>query len=82
MMKPFIEKLFSMLSRPESFCDCLTWDTGGTAFVVSHNNPRLCAHVLPNAFGHSRLHSSTRQLNIYGFTRCTQADLVDMLDVT
>lgn len=81
-LKPFIEKLFNILAQPASFRDCLVWDESGTAFIVSHANPRLLQQVLPDAFGHSNLHSFTRQLNIYGFTRCTSAELLSKLDVT
>jgi len=81
-LKPFIEKLYNILAQPGSFRDCLVWDEGGTAFIVSHANPRLLQQVLPDAFGHSNLHSFTRQLNIYGFTRCTSAELLSKLDVT
>lgn len=81
-LKPFIEKLFNILAQPAAFRDCLVWDESGTAFIVSHANPRLLQQVLPDAFGHSNLHSFTRQLNIYGFTRCTSAELLSKLDVT
>ena len=81
-LKPFIEKLYSILVRPSSFRDCLVWDEAGTAFIVSHANPRLLQQVFPDAFGHSNLHSFTRQLNIYGFTRCTSAELLRKLNVT
>jgi hypothetical protein len=81
-LKPFIEKLYNILAQPASFRDCLVWDEAGTAFIVSHANPRLLQQVLPDAFGHSNLHSFTRQLNIYGFTRCTSAELLSKLDVT
>lgn len=60
-LKPFIEKLYSILSQPANFRDCLVWDEGGTCFIVSHANPRLLSQVLPDAFGHSNLHSFTSQ---------------------
>lgn len=81
-LKPFIEKLYHILSQPSLFRDCLVWDEGGTSFIVSHANRRLLQQVLPDAFGHSNLHSFTRQLNIYGFQRCTSAELLSKLDVT
>jgi len=81
-LQPFVEKLYRMLSQPTSFCGCVSWDTAGTSFIVSHNNPRLYTHVLPDAFGHSNLHSFTRQLNIYGFKRCTSMELLQKLDIT
>ena len=80
-VKPFIARLHNMLSHPDRFGDCLVWDADGLCFIVAHTVPRLFEEVLPEAFGHSNLHSFTRQLNIYGFRRCTSAELVDKLDV-
>lgn len=80
-IKPFIAKLHDMLSNPDRFGDCFMWDSDGVCLLVAHNAPRLYEQVLPAAFGHSNLHSLTRQLNIYGFRRCTRAGLAAKLDV-
>lgn len=80
-IKPFIARLHSMLADPDHFMDCLCWDDEGLCFIVAHTTPRLFDEVLPTAFGHRNLHSFTRQLNIYGFRRCTTAELRDKLDV-
>lgn len=72
-LKPFIDKLYSMLLHPNNFRDCLVWDEGGTCFIVSHGNPRLLNQVLPNAFGHSNLHSFTsEQIQIRVIVRLSQ----------
>jgi hypothetical protein len=78
---PFIQKLSYMLSHPGLFQDCITWDEVGTCFILAHANPRLLQDVFPRAFGHNSLHSFTRQLNIYGFRRCTATELLSKLDV-
>ena len=81
-LQPFIKKLYNLLAQPTSFADCLVWDEAGTAFIVAHANQRLIQKDLPDAFSHSNLHSFTRQLNTYGFARCTAAELLSKLDVT
>jgi hypothetical protein len=72
--------MYDLLAHPANFRDCSVWDEAGAAFIVSHANPRLLQQVFPGAFGHSNLHSFTRQLNIYGFARITSTELRSKLD--
>ncbi|GAA5907728.1 hypothetical protein JCM8208_005501 [Rhodotorula glutinis] len=79
-IKPFVQKLFSMLSDPEHYQDVILWNHAGDAFFVAHND-RFINEVLPNAFGHSNVHSFTRQLNVYNFQRMNVAQLRSALDL-
>ncbi|KAM0793406.1 hypothetical protein ACM66B_000858 [Microbotryomycetes sp. NB124-2] len=78
-IKPFIAKLTHLVDNPDEFRDCIVWDDDGTSFIVSHASNRLLQEVLPKFFSHSNIHSFTRQLNVYGFTRMSQAELADKL---
>ncbi|GAA6052709.1 hypothetical protein NBRC10513_003438 [Rhodotorula toruloides] len=62
-VKPFIAKLNHLLGHPESYQDCIVWDSTGEAFIVNANK-RFCDEVLPRLFGHRNLASFTRQLNV------------------
>ncbi|KAK4057628.1 hypothetical protein OIO90_001275 [Microbotryomycetes sp. JL221] len=77
--KPFIAKLTHLVDNPDEFRDCIVWDDTGTSFIVCHASSRLLQEVLPKFFSHSNIHSFTRQLNVYGFTRMGQAELADRL---
>ncbi|GAA5838544.1 hypothetical protein JCM9279_003277 [Rhodotorula babjevae] len=79
-IKPFVQKLFQMLSDPEHYQDVILWNHAGDAFFVAHND-RFINEVLPNAFGHSNVHSFTRQLNVYNFQRMNVAQLRSALDL-
>ncbi|ORY81230.1 hypothetical protein BCR35DRAFT_331638 [Leucosporidium creatinivorum] len=79
-MMPFIRRLRSMLGDEESYCDVLRWDESGTSFIVRPKSERLLGEVFPEAFGHSKYPSFTRQLNIYGFTRLSDSALAELLD--
>ncbi|GAA5922106.1 uncharacterized protein JCM15063_003188 [Sporobolomyces koalae] len=74
LVKPFIEKLFSILSRPSLYGDCMMWNEDGDSFFVAHTE-KLIREVLPEHFCHSNIHSFTRQLNVYNFTRMTVKQL-------
>ena len=58
-VKPFIAKLNHLLGHPESYRDCIVWDSPGEAFIVNANK-RFCDEVLPRLFGHRNLASFTR----------------------
>lgn len=58
-VKPFIAKLNHLLGHPESYQDCIVWDSTGEAFIVNANK-RFCDEVLPRLFGHRNLASFTR----------------------
>ncbi|ORY73396.1 HSF-type DNA-binding-domain-containing protein [Leucosporidium creatinivorum] len=75
-VKPFIAKLLELLDNPSEYCDCLVWDDAGRGVIIC-NSPRLTQEILPRFFGHSNIHSFTRQLNVYGFSRMSQAELAD-----
>ncbi|GAA6035912.1 hypothetical protein JCM8097_005159 [Rhodosporidiobolus ruineniae] len=79
-IKPFISKLLHLLSRPDAYADCITWDGEGKAFIV-HHCQRFHSEVLPRVFGHQNSASFTRQLNVYGFRRLTNTELVARIDV-
>ncbi|POY75339.1 hypothetical protein BMF94_1567 [Rhodotorula taiwanensis] len=79
-VKPFIAKLVHLLSRPETYQDCIVWDSTGESFILSANK-RLTGEVFPRLFGHSTLPSFTRQLNVYGFRRLTSSELASRIDV-
>ncbi|GAA5910104.1 hypothetical protein JCM6882_006517 [Rhodosporidiobolus microsporus] len=73
-VKPFIQKLSHLLSRPDVYADCLSWDSAGTAFVI-HHCKRLHSDVLPRMFSHSNSASFTRQLNVSSFLSSYTAPL-------
>ncbi|GAA6056010.1 hypothetical protein JCM3770_002140 [Rhodotorula araucariae] len=79
-IKPFVQKLWDMLSDPQHFQDVILWNRAGDAFFVAHND-RFISEVLPSAFGHSNVHSFTRQLNVYNFQRMNVAQLRSALDL-
>ncbi|GAA6022193.1 hypothetical protein JCM10207_003938 [Rhodosporidiobolus poonsookiae] len=79
-VKPFISKLFHLVSHPESYADCITWDTEGKTFIV-HSCKRFTGEVLQRMFGHTNLASFTRQLNVYGFRRISGTELAARIDV-
>ncbi|BGO94718.1 hypothetical protein NBRC10512_007334 [Rhodotorula toruloides] len=79
-VKPFIAKLNHLLGNPESYQDCIVWDSTGEAFIVNANK-RFCDEVLPRLFGHRNLASFTRQLNVYGFRRLSNSELMSRMDV-
>ncbi|GAA5900746.1 hypothetical protein JCM5296_004885 [Sporobolomyces johnsonii] len=79
-VKPFIEKLHYLLSRPHEYQDVILWNHDGDAFFVAHND-RFINEVLPAQFSHANIHSFTRQLNVYNFQRMTVRQLRHALDV-
>ncbi|GAA5918637.1 hypothetical protein JCM6882_007889 [Rhodosporidiobolus microsporus] len=79
-VKLFIQKLSHLLSRPDMYADCMSWDSAGTAFVIHHCR-RLHSEILPRMFSHSNSASLTRQLNVYGFRRLTSTELSSRIDV-
>ncbi|GAA5875825.1 hypothetical protein JCM16303_004010 [Sporobolomyces ruberrimus] len=80
LIKPFIEKLYGILSRPDTYGDCMKWSASGDAFFVAHSD-KLVREVLPEQFCHSNIHSFTRQLNVYNFTRMTIKQLREGLSI-
>ncbi|GAA5866362.1 hypothetical protein JCM8547_000753 [Rhodosporidiobolus lusitaniae] len=79
-IKPFIAKLNHLLSRPDLYADCLTWDSEGAAFLVHHCS-RFHEQVLPSSYGHGQSASFSRQLNVYGFRRLSPTELSARLDL-
>ncbi|GAA5931865.1 hypothetical protein JCM1841_000833 [Sporobolomyces salmonicolor] len=90
-VKPFIEKLYYLLSRPHEYQDVILWNHDGDAFFVAHND-RFIHEVLPAQFSHANIHSFTPdppalvltwkgQLNVYNFQRMTVRQLRHALDV-
>ncbi|GAA5980832.1 hypothetical protein JCM10908_003884 [Rhodotorula pacifica] len=80
-IKPFVYKIFAMLSEPERYQDVILWDHVGEAFFVAHND-RFVNEVLREQFQHGNIHSFTRQLNVYQFQRYTVAQLRSALDLS
>ncbi|GAA5997363.1 uncharacterized protein JCM10292_000205 [Rhodotorula paludigena] len=80
-VKPFISKLYHLLSHPDSYQDCVVWDGSGNSFIIN-SNKRFARDVLPQVFGHSNIASFTRQLNVYGFRRMSTAELMSRVNVT
>ncbi|BGP36488.1 hypothetical protein JCM10450v2_000387 [Rhodotorula kratochvilovae] len=79
-VKPFIAKLNHLVSYPECYQDCVVWDSSGESFIINANK-RFVSEVLPRLFGHGNAASFTRQLNVYGFRRLTNAELLSRVDV-
>ncbi|GAA6062692.1 hypothetical protein JCM10212_004750 [Sporobolomyces blumeae] len=79
-IKPFIDKLYTILSQPGSYGDCIKWNDDGDSFFVAHTD-KLTRTVLPEYFEHSNIHSFTRQLNVYSFTRMTVRQLREGLSI-
>ncbi|ORY81229.1 HSF-type DNA-binding-domain-containing protein [Leucosporidium creatinivorum] len=77
----FPARLLDLLDD-ESYNDCLCWDSSGYGLIVCNASPRLLQEVLPANFKHSNINSFTRQLNVYGFKRMSQAELADRLDTS
>ena len=66
MAKPFLGKLYQMVSDPTD--NAVSWTPAGDALVV--NDVETFAQVkLPLYFKHSNLSSFVRQLNTYGFKK-------------
>ncbi|GAA6056008.1 hypothetical protein JCM3770_002139 [Rhodotorula araucariae] len=79
-VKPFIAKLNHLVSYPECYQDCVVWDSSGESFIINANR-RFVNEVLPRLFGHTNAASFTRQLNVYGFRRLTNSELLSRVDV-
>ncbi|GAA5951052.1 hypothetical protein JCM3765_004666 [Sporobolomyces pararoseus] len=79
-VKPFIDKLFGILSRPAIYGDVLKWNDSGDSFFVAHSD-KFIKEVLPEQFCHSNIHSFTRQLNVYNFTRMSVKQLRQGLSI-
>ncbi|KWU42094.1 hypothetical protein RHOSPDRAFT_27191 [Rhodotorula sp. JG-1b] len=58
-IKPFVYKIFAMLSDPERYQDVILWAHTGEAFFVAHND-RFVNEVLREQFQHTNIHSFTR----------------------
>ncbi|GAA5839109.1 hypothetical protein JCM3766R1_002260 [Sporobolomyces carnicolor] len=80
MVKPFIEKLYGILSHPETYGDVLKWSDAGDTFFVAHSE-RFIREVLRDQFSHQNIHSFTRQLNVYNFVRMSIKQLRDGLSI-
>ncbi|BEI85075.1 hypothetical protein CcaverHIS002_0504760 [Cutaneotrichosporon cavernicola] len=61
----FLNKLFSMVSEPETD-NLIYWADSGDSFFVP-NHERLAEELLPRFFKHRNFSSFVRQLNMYGF---------------
>jgi hypothetical protein len=68
---PFLLKLYEIVSSPVSD-DLVCWSEHGETFKIV-NRTKFAGDVLPLYFKHDNLRSFIRQLNIYGFQRCTNA---------
>jgi len=68
---PFLLKLYEIVSSPASD-DLVCWSEHGETFKIV-NRTKFAGDVLPLYFKHDNLRSFIRQLNIYGFQRCTNA---------
>ncbi|GAA5969043.1 hypothetical protein JCM11641_007449 [Rhodosporidiobolus odoratus] len=78
-IKPFILKLNQLLNQPQMYADCITWNSEGKAFIV-HHSKRFEKEVLAKTWGHQNSASFTRQLNVYGFRRLTNGELLSCVD--
>lgn len=67
----FILKLLLMLETPYH-SGIITWSEDGTSIII-HNNTLFETRVLPQHFIISRMDSFTRQMNLYGFKRTSDA---------
>ncbi|GAA5896280.1 uncharacterized protein JCM6883_006858 [Sporobolomyces salmoneus] len=80
-VKPFIEKLYGILARPDTYGDVMKWSDSGDSFFVAHSE-RFIREVLPEQFSHQNIHSFTRQLNVYNFTRMSIKQLREGLSMS
>ncbi|KAI7897195.1 uncharacterized protein EV154DRAFT_489277 [Mucor mucedo] len=62
---PFLNKLYSMVSDPESD-ELICWAEDGVSFFVNRQED-FARKVLPRFFKHKKFSSFVRQLNMYGF---------------
>ncbi|KAM0793620.1 hypothetical protein ACM66B_001053 [Microbotryomycetes sp. NB124-2] len=71
---PFISKLARLLDTPD-YSNFIRWNNDGTAFTFAHKSKELL-EVFSKLFRHNKLASFIRQLNIYGFIRLSQAEVL------
>ncbi|GJD07977.1 Heat stress transcription factor A-1a [Galdieria sulphuraria] len=67
---PFIRKLVEFIEEP-STNHIVSWSPNGKSFVV-WDPGQFSTVILPNYFKHGNLSSFVRQLNQYGFHKCSQ----------
>lgn len=72
-LAPFISKLFEMISKATD-SDYIKWGPSGNTLVVT-DPVAFARDVLPRYFKHDNIRSFVRQLNIYGFQRCRNANV-------
>lgn len=65
-------KLFVVLEHATDSDDCnhvVSWIQDGRAFAI-HDRDLFLKHIVPRFFKQTKFRSFTRQLNLWGFTRC------------
>ncbi|KAI0244086.1 Flocculation suppression protein, partial [Massospora cicadina] len=71
MVPAFVEKLQAIL-EDVGLQKLISWNDGGESFSV-HDYNEFARTVLPNHFKHSNWQSFVRQLNMYGFSKVSDA---------
>ncbi|GJQ13189.1 hypothetical protein GpartN1_g4980.t1 [Galdieria partita] len=67
---PFVRKLVEFIEEP-STKHIVSWSPNGKSFVI-WDPGQFSTVILPNYFKHGNLSSFVRQLNQYGFHKCSQ----------
>ncbi|KAI9295520.1 winged helix DNA-binding domain-containing protein, partial [Neoconidiobolus thromboides FSU 785] len=67
----FVEKLYTILQNSSNH-NLICWSDDGKSFGVKDLS-QFCSKVLPNYFKHGNWQSFVRQLNMYGFTKLSDA---------
>lgn len=74
----FITKLYDLVSQPD-IDGVVCWGRNGDTFVVLDLS-MFAQYVLPTYYKHDNFRSFERQLNIYGFQRCTEQPTAKALE--
>lgn len=74
----FVTKLYELVSQPD-IDSVVCWGRNGDTFIVLDLS-MFAQNVLPTYYKHDNFRSFERQLNIYGFQRCTEQPTAKALE--
>eukprot|EP00127_Corallochytrium_limacisporum_P004937 Clim_evm11s195 gene=Clim_evmTU11s195 len=74
----FINQLLKIVEDDKDG-EMIKWTQDGKSLVV-YNRDKFAAEIIPRYFKHNRISSFIRQLNLYGFHRFSQAEVLSALE--